>query len=339
MLASGCTTVGYYTEAINGHYDLMERRLPVEQILAQPDIEPALREKLLLAQRARDFASQQLALPDNDSYRSYADLERPFAVWNVVATDVFSVEPKTWCFMFAGCINYRGYFTQQKAEHYAESLQQQGMDTFVAGARAYSTLGWFADPLLNTMLDLEEARLVGIIFHELAHQMLYVKDDSMFNESFATTIEREGIRRWFLAQGEQTAYDRYRQTLQRQAEFTRLLDTARQRLTDLYARNIPDAEKQHGKTSVFTQLKTDYADLRQGWGDYDGYDRWFEKPVNNARLALAATYFEYVPAFTAMLHEAESLEEFYNAAKTISALDKEQRETRLRNLATRLNQN
>ncbi len=334
---AGCTTAGYYAEAVNGHFDLMQRRVPVEELLAKPDLDSDLRAKLELAQKARQFASRSLGLPDNDSYRSYADLGRPFVVWNVVATAPFSIEARTWCFWFAGCINYRGYFSEQGAEKFAEKLRQEDMDTFVAGARAYSTLGWFDDPLLSTMLDLGEARFVGIIFHELAHQQLYIDDDSMFNESFATAVEREGIKRWFLDHNRTQAYDSYLLANRRQSEFSRLLTDTRERLGELFKQEITEEVKRAGKQKIFAQLKLDYVRLKHSWNNYAGYDSWFEKPLNNARLALAATYFEYVPAFTVLIAQSPDWQTFYRLAAEIGALEKPERQKRLHDLARQAN--
>ena len=225
---TGCSSVEYYWQAVEGHTDILNREQPIKQILQEPDLDPELRGYLEEIQRARDFATVELGLPDNDSYRNYADVRRDYVIWNVIATEEFSVAPQQWCFPFAGCVSYRGYFSKADAQEFAENLSKEGMDGSVAGARAYSTLGWFDDPLLNTMLYRDEALRVGVIFHELAHQQLYVQDDTAFNEAFAMVVAQEGVRRWFLSRKDEQAYEAFLQSEKRRAEFNSLLKQTRE---------------------------------------------------------------------------------------------------------------
>ena len=291
-----------------------------------------MREALVQLQQARRFAVDVLLLPDNDSYRYYADIDREYAVWNVIATPELSMEPRQWCFLFAGCLNYRGYFTEHKARAYAQQLQQQGDDTHVAGARAYSTLGWFDDPLLNTMLLEDEASRLGVLFHELAHQKIYIDDDPAFNEGFAVFVQQEGVRRWFEAQGRHEAADRYRQTVERRARFHGLLLETREKLAQLYASDEPTAVKREQKQQHFADLKQAYQQLKQQWNGYDGYDDWMEQPLNNAHLALIATYREQVGRFEKLLDDHNgNLAAFYTAVERFAKLSPEQRKTALIN--------
>ena len=198
----GCTNLGYYYQAVEGQMQIWHRSRPIKQVIDDAQTPAQIRERLELVLRVRDFASAELALPDNGSYRKYADVERPFVVWNAFAAGEFSVAPKEWCFLFAGCVGYRGYFSQAGAERFAEDLKRQGLDVFVAGIPAYSTLGWFDDPVLNTVVRYPDAQLAQLIFHELAHQVFYVAGDTMFNESFAVAVELEGVDRWLARDGD-----------------------------------------------------------------------------------------------------------------------------------------
>ncbi len=334
----GCSNAGYYLGALSGHAQLLNAQHPLDQVLADPALPAQTRARLKTMQEARDFASRELGLPDNDSYRSYADLGREYAVWNVVATPSYSLTPKQWCFIFVGCISYRGYYQRQQAETYAEALRAQGLDVQVAGARAYSTLGWSNDPLLNTMLYRSEARRVGIIFHELAHQQLFIKGDSTFNESFATFVEQEGVRRWFLlrdqAQGRTADYQAYLTELDRDARFRQLLIQTREKLQRLYQQKTDESYKQKEKTRIFSKLKQSFAELKKSDLAFSAYDRWMAQDLNNAHLALVATYNEYVPAFVQLLKAKQGdLRAFYRAAEELAQDDQEKRRTQLQQWA------
>lgn len=321
LAVAGCSAMEYYWQAVNGHTDILNREQPISELLAKPDLDPELRTALEEMQRARDFASEELGLPDNNSYREYADIGRDYVIWNVIATEEFSVVPQTWCFPFAGCVNYRGFFAKSDAEDFAKHLRSEGKDVYVAGARAYSTLGWFDDPLLNTMLYRDEAMRVGVLFHELAHQKLYVQDDTAFNEAFATAVAQEGVRRWFLYNGNTSKYGRYLESEQRRAEFNTLLKQTRSRLQVLYKQSDDAASMRKQKQTVFLQLKKDYAGLKHDWGNDDRYDIWMAQPLNNAHLALAATYHELVPAFKRYLQNTEGdLQLFYKQMDQLAML-------------------
>lgn len=330
LLVSGCSSFSYYLEMINGHANILNQQRPVSEVLKDPQTSPALRDALINIQQARDFAVTKLYLPDNGSYRYYANIHREYAVWNVVAAPRLSVNPKQWCYVFAGCFNYRGFFSEQEAKDYATQLQQQDYDTYVAGARAYSTLGWLEDPLLNTMMFRSEAARVGVIFHELAHQKIYIKDDSSFNEAFAVFIQQEGTRRWFRYRHQDKAYQDYLQSLERRRDFNRMLLDTRQQLAALYASQYGRMEKLQRKQQVFVQLQHDYQKLKQQWHGYDGYDEWMQKDLNNAHLALVATYHQQVKQFSQLLDYCHGdLKKFYTTVEQLAALDGNQRKMRL----------
>lgn len=325
--ASGCSTLDYYGHAIGGHYSILGRARPIDELIASSATEPALRQKLERVAAIRNFASRALALPDNASYRSYADLDRPFAVWNVIATPELSLTPKESCFPVAGCVAYRGYFSRTDAEREAQQLRTDGYDVSIGGVVAYSTLGWFDDPVLNTMMDRSEPELAGLIFHELSHQRVYVRDDTTFNESFATAVEREGVRRWLAARNASAEYERFLERGQRQEQFVALVLRYRERLDRLYRSDAGDEIKRAGKREIFESLRNDYAALKRQWNGYAGYDRWMDG-ANNAAVTTIGLYHDRVPAFQALLaRHAGDLPAFYRAVEKIA---KEKKDARTR---------
>lgn len=326
---AGCSNSSYYWQALNGHSEILASEQPISELLQEPDLDPQLRAKLELAQRARHFAVSQLALPDNGSFTSYADLQRPFVAWNVVATPDLSVTPKQWCYWIAGCFNYRGYFHKADAQAFAVTLKQQGDDVVIAGAWAYSTLGWFDDPVLNTMLEQDESDLVGTMFHELAHQTVYVENDSTFNESFANAVEQEGLRRWYAQSSQPAHYQAYLHRQQQRDEVVQMLEATREKLRKLYASSLSDTQKHVQKQELFSELKLQYQRWRKQHS-YPGYDRWMQQDLNNAHLALMATYMDKVPVFLAMLAACHGdLPAFYSEAKRIANKPPAQRQAAL----------
>lgn len=331
LTVSACSSFGYYLDLIEGHSEILEQRKPVAEILAEKETKPELREILETSQKIRDFASKELHLPENDSYRQYADLKRPFAVWNVVATKEFSVQPKKWCFLIVGCLSYRGYYSKEDATVFANKLKAEGYDVYVAGANAYSTLGWFDDPLLNTMLYKSEAYRAGIIFHELAHQVVYIENDSAFNEAFATAVEQEGIQRWLVKNGKNAEYQEYLIDKKRESQINQLLLETREILKQLYKKNIPNEEKRKVKKLVFTEMQKRYHQRKISWGAYNAYDKWMTQDLNNSHLLLVATYHDLVPTFMTILKEENyNLKKFYLAVEKVGQLDKIERIKQLR---------
>jgi predicted aminopeptidase len=322
----GCATLGYYAQSIGGQMEVWDKQRPITELMAASDTAEPLREKLQTVLTIRDFASAELALPDNDSYRSYADLQRPFVVWNVFAAQPFEMSLKRWCFPFAGCVGYRGYFSKTDAQDFAKQIAGDGLETYVSGVVAYSTLGWLDDPLLNTVMKRSPARIAGLIFHELAHQQLYVKGDTAFNEGFASTVEREGVRRWLAMHGseeERLAYARFRQ---RQNDFVGLVTRTRDELQALYGQPLSVTEMRARKTAIQAQLRQQFQQLKKQWGGYSGYDAWFAQDLNNAQLAAVTTYGDHVPAFQRLLAEqGGDMAAFYRACARLGELSKEKR--------------
>ncbi len=325
---SGC----YVIQAAHGEMQVLDRRRPLRQVIADPRTPQGLRGTLEEVLAARNFASGVLDLPDNKSYRTYADIGRAYVVWNVVATPEFSVRPLHWCFPVAGCVSYRGYFKESRARRFAARLRGRGYDVLVDGVPAYSTLGRFADPVLSSMLPYGNAELAAIIFHELAHQVVYVRDDSSFNEAFATTVEREGLKRWLLHEGRTAELERMEAASARELEYLALFRSCRTDLAVLYASDVPPAEMRARKRERLERLGRDILALEAREHVHSLYDEWIEQGLNNADLASLATYYDCVPGFERVLAEEHgSLPLFYAAVRRLA---REPRHTRDASLCT-----
>jgi predicted aminopeptidase len=322
---TGCG-LGYYWQAATGHLSLMRERRPVAEVLEDSATPPELRAKLEIADDAVDFAHQALLLPDNGSYRSYVDIDREHVVWNVFAAPEFSLEPREWCFPVAGCVSYRGYFDVDKAQGFADRLAANGDDVFVGGVTAYSTLGRFDDPVLSTMTGLPAYALAGLIFHELAHQRVYAKGDSQFNEGFASFVEREGLRRWLRSIGDEESQRRASLSLDRLNQVQNLLVESGAILNELYARDIDDGAKRAAKKDILSGVRLAYRDMRRAWDGPPYFDHWFDERLNNARVAAVSIYDDDVPAFRALMDsEGGDLQSFYAKAAVLAALSPEDR--------------
>lgn len=340
VMLSGCGHLGYYAQAIRGHAQVMQAARPLEALLADPDTAPALRERLDRAAAIRDFASRHLALPDHGSYRSYADLGRPYVVWNVFAAPELAAELRTWCFPVAGCVNYRAYYQREDAEHAAAALREDGYETYVAGVVAYSTLGYFDDPLLNTFTDAGEERTARVIFHELAHQVVYLRGETTFNESFAVAVEEAAMCRWLAAAGDPDRLRRYvARRAHRDAVVALLADTRRQ-LTELYASAAPPARKRQDKAALFDELRRAYHLLKEHadpGGEVAGdLDVLLAGPLNNASLGAVGVYTALLPAFRALLAESRQvLPDFYRRVAVLAAADPATRDRTLQRAQAR----
>ena len=313
----GCATVGYLSQSVQGHLDLLRAARSVPEWLADEHTAPELRERLLLSQRIRDFAVRELGLPDNASYRRYADLGRPAAVWNVVAAPELSLTLRTWCYPVVGCVGYRGYFDRAAAEAQAAALRGAGQEVSVYGVPAYSTLGklpgeFFADPLLSTFIRYPEGELARLVFHELAHQVAYASGDTEFNESFATTVERIGGGRWLERESSTEAREEYERFDARRRDFKALALATRARLLAIYQGPGSDEDKRAAKAAAYAEMRAEHARLKAGpWAGYAGYDRWFET-ANNASLGVQAAYNALVPGFEALFRaQGGSFPRFY----------------------------
>lgn len=323
---SACANLPYYAQAVDGHFQVIHRAQPISKVIANPDTDPKLKHSLAKVVQLREFASRELKLPDNLSYTSYADLERPFVVWNVFAAPELSVKLKEWCFVQVGCVNYRGFFSQESAERYAAELKREGYDVHVGGIRAYSTLGWFSDPVLNTFIGYSEMDLARLIFHELAHQVMYVSDDTVFNESFATAVEHEGIKRWFSRTGNAPVQMALTARQEREKLFTGLILKHRKELQKLFESDLSDTEKRARKARIFDELRQEFSLLKAEKNGLNSYDTWFAQPLNNALLATVSIYTQLLPAFQNILQQQDQdLERFFETVTKISKLPKEER--------------
>ncbi|HEX4389206.1 MAG TPA: aminopeptidase [Steroidobacteraceae bacterium] len=329
-LLAGCGTA-YVWQATSGEYHVLHAREPIAKVIADPATKPAVRERLEVVESARKFASADLGLPDNKSYTSYADIGRPYVVWNVVAAPEFSLTPHHWCFPVAGCVAYRGYFSEEQARAFAAHRAVAGDDVAIDGVPAYSTLGKFADPVLSSMLRYGDDELVAMIFHELAHQLIYVKDDSAFNEAFATTVEDAGLERWLKAQGKPERMAQFLKEQERAQRLIELLAAGRAELIRLYGSGVPPAVMRERKAAILHQLGVRIAAFERTEGvSYPLYDEWVSKGLNNARLASVATYYDCVPGLMKILaQEDNDLPRFYAAVRELAGRTRAARHAQL----------
>jgi predicted aminopeptidase len=336
-MTAGCSTLGYYAQSVGGHLDLMSRARPVEEVKADPATPPALRDRLALSQQMRDFAVAELKLPDNRSYRRYSDLGRNAAVWNVTAAPELSLKLQTWCFPVVGCVGYRGYYDRADADAEAAQLKARGLEVSVYGVPAYSTLGkleWLGgDPLLNTFIGWSDGELAKMVFHELAHQVVFAEGDTTFNESFATAVERIGVERWLTQRADDAARAQVAQSQRRREDFRALTTRYRDTLNAIYSGAGSDADKRAAKAETMRELRAEHARLKaERWNGFAGYDGWFER-ANNASFGVLAAYNELVPNFERLFErEGRDFARFYAAVATLAALPKDERHATLRAL-------
>ena len=328
-----CESACYYQQAVVGQLSLLTDRQPIKRVIGNVETPDALKHKLKLVLEARQFAEEKLHLPVGENYLAYTDLKRPYVVWAVYAAPEFSLKPVTWYYPVIGRSAYRGYFSENAANRYARRLEDKALDVYVAGVAAYSTLGWFDDAVLSTFINRSDTGIVALIFHELAHQLLYIPSDSMFNESFATTVEWEGLRRWLVDQGNRAAFLQYERGQQRRQQFIELVIRHRNRLEQLYASQLPIEKKRVAKATIFDEMYGDYLTLKSKWGGYAGYDGWFERSLNNAKLISVATYNDFVPAFMKILKSTDGdLISFYDRCRELAQLPEENRHRDLRQM-------
>jgi len=332
VIFPGCQGISYYRQAIAGEYQILAHQKPVSDLMADPTTPPKLKTKFEQVMKIRQFAAEELKLPVDGAYVKYTDLHRTYVVWNVNIAPALSLEPKTWWFPVVGRASYRGYFDESAARNYAALWAEKGWDTYVGGVEAYSTLGWFHDPLMNTFIDEPEADLAELIFHELGHRRLYVNGDTDFNEAFATAVAAEGVRRWFAAESNPKAYEKHQASVARDKQFVEMVMDARQELEAVYGdARSPDADKLRRKEEVIANFRGKYATAKQAWGGETDYDKWFSEPINNAKLNTVSAYYELTPAFGALLKaEGGDMEKFYGAAAALGKLPIEKRHEALR---------
>lgn len=333
LCLTGCADLGYYWQSVSGHMQMLNAARPVDDWLGDAQTSASLKSRLELSQRIRSFAVTELKLPDNASYRRYADLRRSAVVWNVVAAPAFSLTLKTWCFPVTGCVGYRGYFNEADARAEAARLKAEGLEASVYGVPAYSTLGWMnwagGDPLLNTFIGYPEGELARLIFHELSHQVVFAPGDMMFNESFATAVERLGSERWLATQAGDDARKAYAVFDGRRRQFRALALATRRELAAIYDQN--DTEAQSGRAQAaskmiaYQRFRDAYAELKASWGGFAGYDQWVAN-ANNASFGAQAAYDELVPGFEALFErEGRDWQRFYDAVKKLARLSKDER--------------
>jgi len=325
---TGC----YYAQSLKGHVEIMSARKSVERLIDDPATPDALRARMQSASAIRQFASDELALPDNSSYRSYVDIGRDYVTLAVFAAPEFSLAPRTWCFPVFGCVPYRGYFSKESAAQLANDLQGQGFDVYVSGITAYSTLGWSSDPLLSTMFRQGETSLAELVFHELAHQRVYVGGDSAFNEAFAVAVETTGVEKWLRAAGDHAGLRRYAAERRRRDAFLALVSQTRVELARIYGGAGNAEQKRAAKAAAIERLRQRYRRLRdRRWHGYRGYDAWIDAPINNAKLAATSVYSDQVPAFLRLFDMCSGdYPRFYAAVRGIGALDKAKRNEALK---------
>ncbi len=343
VFATGCQQWRFYRQAIAGHLDVLSHRQPIRELIEASTTPPKLREQLQLVLQLRDFARDSLALPVDGHYLDYADLNRAHVVWNVHAAPPLSIEPRKWFYPLVGRLSYRGYFRETDAESAAEDLRSQGYDTYVGGVAAYSTLGWFRDPVLNTFVNDPEPDLAELIFHELAHQKLFVSGDTDFNEAFATAVGEAGVHRWLSSEGRSQQLDEYSSGCRRRDEFANLVMNSRARLKAVYPESSspkshtftpPDGNLLKIKEGIISDLRKDYDRQRQSWNGSNDYAGWFAGPINNAKLNTIESYHRLVPAFRQLQWESrDDLPEFYAKARILSKLPKQHRQAQLAELA------
>lgn len=331
LILVSCETTSYYGQAVAGQYYILRHREDIEALISDESTSPELRNKLETILSIRIFAEQELMLPLGENYSTYVDLNRPYVVWNVFASPEFSMDPVKWCYPVAGCVSYRGYFAEEDAQEFAKNLAEKENDVYVGGVAAYSTLGWFSDSVLSTIINRDDYQLASLIFHELAHQLLYIPGDTEFNESFATAVEKEGLKRWLefirnernlSAADIERIIESAELNRQRQEEFVALVSATVESLRQLYTSEEQEPNLRESKRVLYANLKLEYESLKDSWEGYDGYDAWFGRDLNNAQLNTVATYFNWVPAFNALLTEEKNdLENFYSRVISMKDLD------------------
>ena len=322
-----CETVGYYSQAVRGQLTIVFGREDIQRLIEQQDLSDELADKFARVMDIREFAESELGLPVGGNYSSYVDIEREHVVWNVFAAPEFSVEPVNWCYPIAGCVAYRGYFSELSALRYAVKLEEDGLDVYTGGVDAYSTLGWFEDSLLSTVLNRADYQLAGLIFHELAHQLVYLPGDTTFNESFATAVEREGVRRWLAKSNKDSNIAAALLDYDRQQQFVDLVTDYRDRFESLYQLDLNASSMRSQKLELQQTLREEYAVLKQQWQGYEGYDGWFSRSLNNAQLSTVASYNDLLPFFAAVFEQSnQDFSTFYAEVSRLADLPEQERD-------------
>lgn len=335
LLLSACSNLGYYSQAARGQLGIIRRQIPIDKILKDDAVDQRTKQRLKLVLQIRNYAESNLSLPVGDNYLAYAEINGTHVVWNVFAAEEFSLVPYEWCYVIIGCMTYRGYFDQSRALRYGRELKLDGYDIFVGGVAAYSTLGWLSDPVLSTFINRSDASMAALIFHELAHKVLYVKGDTAFNESFATAVENAGLLRWLAHRGQGSEFEEHLLRQRHRREFVDILEPFKDELRTVYASDQPESRKRQAKLQIIHALKDHYATLKGHWGGYEQYESWVNGEINNAKLLTISTYFDLVPAFDALLRQqGGDVGLFLNECKRIAKLADDERNRVLRGEAS-----
>lgn len=329
----GCADLSYYLHSVNGQLSIMHKSQDIEDLLADKAIQQKLKDRLRLVDDIRQFAFEQLSLPESDSYTQYADLKRPYVLKNLFASEEFSTALHRWCYPVIGCAGYRGYFDEVRLQREKDLLIEQGKEVYVANVAAYSTLGWFDDPVLNTFIYRQEHRLVGLIVHELAHQQLYIDDDSEFNESFATAVQQTAVEKWLFERKQFAQLSSYKQNLENRKTVIGLIEDTRSSLQQLYEKEMNQDEKRRQKQHIILKLQLDYEQATSGFKGGDGFKYWFKGDLNNAKLASVSTYHSHVDAFRHLLkYYKNDYSVFYQQVEKLSRMPKKERQLCLHKL-------
>ncbi len=316
-----------------GQTALLWHRKDIALILTDTDTDESIKKKLLLVTNLLDYAESELGLPVGDSYSSYVETGKTHIVWNVFAAPEFSLQMKSFCYPIVGCVSYRGYFDEHRANQYAATLKDQGYDVFVGGVAAYSTLGWFSDPVLDTILRRSEVNIARLLFHELAHKIVYLPGDTQFNESFAVAVEDLALKRWLVDRGDEISYENYLLSRTRRAEVLALVKETRERLDEIYSDDEPDVEKRHQKDIALQELRAAYKKQQSLWGGATDYEHWMNSEINNAKLGTFADYNGWVAAFQQILMQNQGdIGKFTDAVEQLSRLDRKDRDAWLSKL-------
>lgn len=328
ILLGGCAQLEYYSQSIAGQWEIISISKPIDKILLDENVPDSVKEKLSVIQEIRGFATEELNLPDNNSYLSFADINREYVVWNIIATPKLSLEPLQWCYPIAGCLDYRGFFNKDDALNQANKLQEEGYDVFIGGVSAYSTLGWFDDPVLNTMLKKDLNYLVKVIFHELAHQKNYIRNDTEFNEAFAETVAITGTRKWLSIYRSKSELEEFNRNQDADDKFVSIVLNARKELEKIYNSNLPDQLKLQIKSQILANMREEYKSTWSYHNTETNYDEWFENDINNAKITIVATYRNLIPGFIQLLeYSGNNYDSFYHLVKAMEQCSLPERRT------------
>lgn len=327
LFLSGCADLGYYWHSAKGHMEVMNRRVAIDDLLEDPQTDVELKQRLILVMEIRQFAFNRLALPQSGSYSDYAQLDNPYVLQNLFAAPEFSTQLLSWCYPIAGCTSYRGFYEQQRLDEFVADLKVDNNEVHISRVPAYSTLGWFDDPVLSSFINWPDHRLAGLLFHELTHQRIYIDGDSRFNESLASAVQQAGIRLWLEYKNQPALLEKYNRGLVYRRDVVELIESARNQLDDIYEKDNTDDWKRLEKQKVFQHMRDQYEDISRRYNYRDGFARWMAADLNNAKLGSVSTYNALIPAFESMIIALdEDFERFYQYAEKLGEMDKEKRD-------------